>query len=297
MKKNDAENIRKEGFIKSIFKFLLKKYIFLIISLIFYFSLVIWTCYTLYPNWKSISNLKVPDKYLITSTDISSPEFHNDQSIQLGDKELIKKIAFVQYNYSSAFIFLLLILLYIFHVFFLLPNLLETIKDYKEYAVAIGFMPHLWYLLIIIIAFPLALAVIPEFSTNYNVFKPELLSKVVLSILSNLIVILLTAELSTLYYSIDQDKIYHNIGDIIKKVFNDIRLKQLITAIVLDVITFYFVSRLPSLKQRLNFNNVLDILLIITAISVFFSSFGAIYTLSTNEKIKNYKGLENKKSN
>lgn len=145
-------------------------------------------------------------------------------------------------------------------------------------------------MLVVAVAFPLGLAVVPEFSTNFNQFKPELLSHIWLAILSNLIVILLTAELSTLYYSLDEDVAIRSFRDyvasFIERLFKDLRLKQLLVAIVLDVITFYFVSRLPSIRDVLHFDDTLIALLIYVSIYAAFSSFGAMFTLATHERVK-----------
>lgn len=134
---------------------------------------------------------------------------------------------------------------------------------------------------------------IPEFSTSFNHLKPELLSRIVLSVLSNLIVIIVTAELSILYSPIDNDDRLKEVKDVIDKMFQDIRVKHLFVAIVLDVITFYFVTRLPSWRQTLEFDNVIIILLFIVSIYTLISSFGAMVTLLTNEKIKRANILKN----
>lgn len=229
--------------------------------------------------------LKTTESILNKNHDINSLEF---SFLSEEEQEYLKSLAIYQYTFSSAFIFLFLIFAYNVHIFFLLQNFIETLNIHRKLAGNREIGAHSWYLLIVIIGFPLALAVIPEFSTTSYTYKPELLSKIVLATLSNLIVIMITAELSTIYFSLDQDTRIKTKEDLMKKIFKDLRLKQLLVAIIMDIITFYFISRLPSLKQNLNFQNILIMLLICLAGTSLISSFGAMFTLLTNEKMQKF---------
>jgi hypothetical protein len=235
------------------------------------------------------SKIKVPDIYSGKTIDLYSLEFLN---ISDEDKILIKNRAIYQYIASASTIFLFLLFCYVIHILFLMQNFIETYNFHKEYAGVREIGAHSWYLLIVIIILPLSLAVIPEFSTNFNQYKSELLTKVILATLANLIVIMLTAELSTLYFSLDQDIFIKNLQELTTKIFKDLRVKQLLVAIVLDIVTFYFLSRLPSLKTQINFDSHVILLLLILTFFSLISSFGAMFTLSTNEKITRIKTLE-----
>jgi len=237
-------------------------------------------------------NIEMPPGVLTTPLDIHSPGFNQLNPLH---QMIVRQQALLQYTISGAVVFLGLAFAYNFHIFFLLQNFYQTFRSYRGYAGRREMGAHAWYLLIVIIVFPLALAVIPEFSTSFNEFKPEILSKVVLATLSNLIVILLTAELSTLYFTLDQDDLVRDFRGVLDKLFKDLRLKQLLVAIVLDILTFYFISRLPSLRHELNFENVLILLLLYVAVLSLVSSFGAMFTLSTNEKILRFKDREGSK--
>lgn len=226
--------------------------------------------------------------------DVHSEQFHN---FSAADKLAVQKRAIYQSTWSTAALFEVLLIAYTIHIWILVQNFWDTYKLHRKFARFRQVMSQGWYVLVVAVAFPLGLAVVPEFSTNFNQFKPELLSHIWLAILSNLIVILLTAELSTLYYSLDEDipiKTFKEyVANFVERLFIDLRLKQLLVAIVLDVITFYFVSRLPSIRDALNFDDALVSLLIYVSIYAAFSSFGAMFTLATHERVKRAQALAN----
>lgn len=226
----------------------------------------------------------IPDIDLPIGIDTNSNLINNYSEDQI---KYIKQYAMHQYTKSTGNIFFIFILCYFIHLFLIIPNLYETFMEYKKHTSgAKEIFAHGWYLLIIIIALPLSFSVIPEFSTDYKVYTPELTSRIVLAILSNIIVILMTAELSTLYFSLDREYLISNYTELIERIFKDSRLKHLLVAIVLDIMVFFFISRLPSLKQRLYFEDITVYLFITTAFYSLLSSYASIFSLALHERIQ-----------